>query len=191
MIGIDPTTAEVTFDTKIGVHDNGELTELPAPTTVLPGLLGGVLTPHAVAGGVVYTPVVNAPSEQDPAKVNFLAGAALGSKPGQLVAVDASNGDIVWDTEIDGDPFGGALVLGDLVVTGTFQGKIVVVDRATGDIVRTFDAPGRHQRLARRDQGHDRVAHRSLDAGEPGRVPRSFRLIQFALARGVTRVLAR
>ena len=62
--------------------------------------------------------------------------------PGQLVAVDASSGDIVWDTEIDGDPFGGALVLGDLVVTGTFQGKIVVVDRATGDIVRTFDAPG-------------------------------------------------
>ena len=85
---------------------------------------------------------MNAPSQQDPAKVNFLAGATLGSMPGQLVAVDVSSGEIVWATEIYGDPFGGALVLGDLVLTGTFQGKIVVVDRETGDVVRTLDVPG-------------------------------------------------
>ena len=33
-------------------------------------------------------------------------------------------------------------MLGDLVLTGTFQGQIVALNRTTGAIVRTFAAPG-------------------------------------------------
>jgi hypothetical protein len=49
---------------------------------------------------------------------------------------------VLWDTHVHGDPLGGTLVLGDLVLTGTFQGTIIALDRSTGKIVRTMTAPG-------------------------------------------------
>jgi glucose dehydrogenase len=142
VIALDPGTGRLVSDAPVGQHRNDELTELTGPTTVLPGLFGGVLTPPSVADGIVYSAVVNAPSEHEPEKENFLGGAELGVMPGQVVAVDAATGAVQWDTQIDGDPLGGTLVVGDLVLTGTFRGKIVAINRATGAIVRTFDAPG-------------------------------------------------
>ena len=41
-----------------------------------------------------------------------------------------------------GDPLGGALVVGDLVLTATLQGEILAVDRRSGEVVRTLRAPG-------------------------------------------------
>ena len=108
----------------------------------MPGLYGGILTPVAVADGIVYSGVVNAPSRVDPAKEDFLGGAKLGVLPGQVVATEAATGRVLWDTRIDGDPLGGALVMSDLVFVGTYQGRIHVLDRATGAIVRTIEAPG-------------------------------------------------
>jgi outer membrane protein assembly factor BamB len=105
-------------------------------------LFGGVLTPPAVADGIVFAPTINAPSQHDPAKEDFFGGAPLGSMPGQLVAVDVARGEVVWDTEVPGDPLGGALVMGDLVFTATMQGDILAVDRASGDVVHTLRAPG-------------------------------------------------
>jgi outer membrane protein assembly factor BamB len=142
VVAVDARTGELVSDTPVGVHENDDLDELPGPTRVLPGLFGGVLTPPAVADGVVFTAVVNAPSQHDPGKEDFFGGAPLGTMPGQLVAVDVARGEVVWDTEVPGDPLGGALVVGDLVLTATMQGDIVAVDRATGEVVRTIRAPG-------------------------------------------------
>jgi outer membrane protein assembly factor BamB len=61
---------------------------------------------------------------------------------GQVVAIDAATGAILWDVEVDGDPFGGATVVNDLVLTGTFQGDIYALDRATGAEVWRYRAPG-------------------------------------------------
>lgn len=133
---------ELVSDTPVGRHQNDRLTELEGPTEVLPGLFGGVLTPPATADGVVYAAVVNAPSNHEPGKEDFFGGAPLGTMPGQVVAVDAATGDVRWDTEVDGDPLGGALVMGDLVLTATAQGDILALDRSTGELLRTIPAAG-------------------------------------------------
>ncbi len=142
VVAVDARTGELVSDTPVGVHQNDDLTELPGPTEVLPGLFGGVLTPPAVADGVVFAPTVNAPSRHDPGREDFFGGAPLGSRPGQVVAVDVGRGEVVWDTEVPGDPLGGALVVGDLVLTATAEGEIVALDRGSGAVVRTLRAPG-------------------------------------------------
>lgn len=142
VLGLDADSGDLLWDTPVGVHQNDDLTELTGPTEVFPGLFGGVLTPPAVARGTVYVATLNAPSMHEPDRENFFGGAPLGVMPGQVVAIDARDGSIAWDTQIDGDPLGGALVVGDLVFTGTFQGSIVVLDRRRGTIVRTIDAGG-------------------------------------------------
>ena len=142
VFALEPDTGKLVSDTPVGQHRNDELTELTGPTSVLPGLFGGVLTPPSVADGVMYTAVVNAPSEHEPGKENAFGGAQLGVMPGAVVAVNVATGNVLWDTPITGDPLGATLVLGDLVLTGTFQGQIVALDRATGAVVRTFAAPG-------------------------------------------------
>ncbi len=140
IIGHDPVSGEVLFDTKVGVHENDTLTELTGPTRVLPGTYGGILTPPAVAEGKVYAALNNAPSTLSPDEPHYLGG-DLGTMDGEVVAVDASNGAVLWSTKVPGDPLGGTLVLSDLVITGTYQGVLYALDRATGEIVWTQELP--------------------------------------------------
>lgn len=142
VVALDPINGKKLIDTPVGMHQNDNLKRLTSPTNVLPGEFGGVLTPPAVADGTIYVAAVNAPSTYYPNKTDFFAGATLGQLPGQIEAVDARSGRVLWDTPVDGDPLGGTLVLGDLVLTGTFQGTIIALNRSTGKIVRTMTAPG-------------------------------------------------
>jgi alcohol dehydrogenase (cytochrome c) len=41
-----------------------------------------------------------------------------------------------------GAPLGGATVVNDLVLTGTYQGQVIAFDRASGAQVWTWAAPG-------------------------------------------------
>jgi outer membrane protein assembly factor BamB len=142
VIALDPGTGKVVSNRAVGIHQNDDPAALTRPIDVMPGLFGGTETPVAVADGVVYSAVVNAPSHFEPAKQDFFGGAKMGQLPGQVVATEAATGRVIWDTTIEGDPLGGALVMADLVFVGTYQGKIYALDRSTGSVVRTIDAPG-------------------------------------------------
>jgi glucose dehydrogenase len=142
VLALDPDTGKLQTDTPVGIHQNDDAATFDGPKVVMPGFFGGVETPPAVADGIVYTAVLNAPSNEEPDVNHNLGGTDLGTMPGEVAAVDVKTGDVVWATKVDGDPLGGALVVGDLVITGTYQGSIVALDRATGRIVRTFAAPG-------------------------------------------------
>ena len=136
ILGLDPDSHELLYDVEVGMHENDRLTELTGPTRVLPGSLGGVETPMASADGIVYASVVNAPIEyQGPDQTSVGFDVELGSFDSQLVAVDASDGSIVWDVPIPGDSFGGATVVNDLVVTSNITGEVLFYDRSTGDEV--------------------------------------------------------
>lgn len=137
---LDSDSGALLSKTAVGMHQNDDLTELTGDTEVFPGLFGGVLTPPSVADGVVYVAVLNASNTHSPDRQNFLGGAALGQHPGDVVAVDAVDGHILWDTKVDGDPLGGTLVMGDLVFTACGN-KAFALDRATGAIVRSFTLP--------------------------------------------------
>ncbi|HET9542463.1 MAG TPA: PQQ-binding-like beta-propeller repeat protein, partial [Acidimicrobiales bacterium] len=64
------------------------------------------------------------------------------TEDGEVTAVDATTGDVVWATEVPGDPLGGTAVVNDLVFTALLDGTVLALDRATGDIVWTFAAGG-------------------------------------------------
>lgn len=141
--GLDADTGEEVWETSVGTHENDELTEIEGETLVYPGSLGGVQTPIAVADGVVYACVMNAPSlYEGPEETSFGFSVQLGTADSQFVAIDAATGEILWDVPLDGDALGGATVSGDLVFTSTFGGEVLALDRATGETVWSFDAGG-------------------------------------------------
>ena len=140
VIGLDPD-GTVLWDTPVGIHQNDHLTEFEGEIEVLPGNAGGIVTPMAVAEGVVYVSVVNAPTTYKP-DVPEGTGTSLGAHPSQMVAIDASNGEIIWETDLPGDSFGGATVVNDLVFTSVITGVILALDRETGEIVWRHQAEG-------------------------------------------------
>ena len=141
VFGHDVETGEILWETPVGIHRNDDLRKLEGPTDVWPGTYGGVLTPPSSADGVVYVATLNAPTEMSPDVTRYI-GSELGTAPGEVAAVDAENGELLWSTEVAGDPLGGATVIGDLVFTATYQGRIYALARATGEIVWEFEAPG-------------------------------------------------
>jgi outer membrane protein assembly factor BamB len=131
------------WDTPVGMHQNDDIESFDGELEVLPGATGGVITPLAVADGLVYVAVVNAPiTYTGPELSSSGAETALSSFDGQLVAIDTVNGDIVWDVAVPGDPFGGTTVANDLVFTSVLDGLILAFDRATGEEVWRYSAPG-------------------------------------------------
>lgn len=141
VLGHDIATGELLWETPVGVHLNDDLDALTGPTDIWPGTFGGVLTPPSAADGVVYVATLNAPTTLSP-DVPAYIGSRLDTAPGQIVAIDAANGAILWDVEVPGDPTGGTTVVNDLVFTAIFAGRIFALDRATGATVWTYDAAG-------------------------------------------------
>jgi outer membrane protein assembly factor BamB len=138
----DPKNGEILWETPVGQHHNDDLTELPAgTTTVLPGPDGGVLTPMACDGTVLYAPVVNHAGDYTPTEfIESTYDESAGT--GEMVAVDISSGELVWSKIFDSIAIGGATVVNDLVFTSTLDGKIYALDKRTGDEVWSYQAPG-------------------------------------------------
>jgi len=141
----DAETGDPVWETPVGTHLNDDLTELTGPTPVSPGPLGGVITPMAHADGVIYVPVVDNPATYLPDTPNFVSDFDLGGGEGLLVALDATTGDVVWETHLDvgtGMNLGGATVVNDLVFTSTNDGTVYALDRESGQVLWTFSAGG-------------------------------------------------
>lgn len=141
VVGLDPDDGTVRWETEVGVHENDDLTVLDGPTSVAPGTYGGVLTPPAAADGVVYLPVVNSPVELQPDEVAYF-GAAMGASDGEVAAIDAATGELLWSTKVPGDPLGAATVVNDLVLAALLDGTLVALDRASGEIVHSIELGG-------------------------------------------------
>ena len=141
MIALSAESGEQIWSTKVGIHQNDEVMELPDPPTgitVFPGHFGGVETPMAYSEGMVYAPVVNLGSEatsQWSRTFDFQEGT------GELVAIEANSGDIVWAYEFDSMVFGAATVVNDLVFTSTYDGVIYAFDKYNGTLEWSYESP--------------------------------------------------
>src|SRR4051812_20647491 len=138
---VDPATGRLIWKTKVGVHnghdDDGVLAmrhalRIPSKYTVEPGIVGGVETNMAVAGGVVYVPVANLASRGS-AKAGLGKG-NFGAGTGEMLALDLGTGRILWDTKLSQMADGDATVVNDLVFTTTFDGYVVALARKSGRI---------------------------------------------------------
>lgn len=141
VVGLDPGTGRVLWQRAVGIHRHDADRTLTGPTDVWPGTYGGILTPPAAADGVVYVATLNAPSTLPPDKPSYFGG-QLGTHDGEVVAIRARTGKVVWDTKVPGDPLGGATVVNDLVFTALLDGTVVALHRSTGAIVWKYQAGG-------------------------------------------------
>ncbi|HET9848586.1 MAG TPA: PQQ-binding-like beta-propeller repeat protein [Candidatus Dormibacteraeota bacterium] len=141
VIAFDRRTGSQIWKTAVGLHQNDQLTMVPAGQTisVAPGSYGGVETPMALANAVVYVPVVNQPT--DFTDTGFTVPPVT-TATGELDAIDVNTGRILWTAKLDAPDFGSALVAGDLVFTSTFAGKVLALNRASGQQVWSWQAPG-------------------------------------------------
>jgi len=141
VVGLDPTSGKALWQTAIGTHKNDNLTALTGPTEVMPGTYGGVLTPPATRGGVVYLAALNAPSTLKPDATAYF-GSFLGSHPGEVDALDALTGRRLWSTKLPGDPLGATTVVNDLVFTALLDGTVLGLRRSDGQIVWRYRVTG-------------------------------------------------
>jgi alcohol dehydrogenase (cytochrome c) len=116
----------------VGTHlrDLGPLPMQPA--RVCPGLLGGVETPMAYAGGRLFVPVVEFCSRESAvtSKSAFARSPAQGK--GTVYALDAATGKTVWQRQLGSAPFGCATVARDAVIVPTYDGRVVAFASADG-----------------------------------------------------------
>lgn len=125
VVAMDRDTGEELWRTEVGMHENSNVSEIPDGEwmTILPGTLGGVETPIAVADGRVFAPVFNmasvySSSEMDPSSFDITAAT------GQLVALDLETGEILWDVAEPTGSLAGATVVNDVVFTGCLDGVV-------------------------------------------------------------------
>lgn len=156
VFAVDIDTQELLWRTEVGEHQNDDLRTLPDDESVevLPGLLGGVASPMAYQDGVLYAPVANVATrysatsfgaaDSAEALANTLAQTESPEEgTGNLVAIDVSDGEILWDRAFDSPSFGAATVAGNVVFTSTYDGMIFALHADDGEILWSFQAPAR------------------------------------------------
>jgi outer membrane protein assembly factor BamB len=123
------------WKTSVGEHFNDTLSEYPIGETILvsPGLFGGVITPFAIAAGVVYVPVLNNPSPYRGDATRPFAFGDLASATSEIVALDLETGARRWTRQLPTAGFGAATVVNDLVFTTTNDGTVYALDCTTGE----------------------------------------------------------
>jgi outer membrane protein assembly factor BamB/uncharacterized cupredoxin-like copper-binding protein len=142
VLGINRETGEELWRTSVGKHQNDEVTDLPTegdPLEVYPGSLGGVETPIAYSNGIVFAPLLNNPTYYY--ATSFGEGPrTLADADGQLVAIDAATGDIIWDVTVPSPQLAGATVVNDLVFSGGLDGVVRAFKVEDGSQVWSFQA---------------------------------------------------
>jgi outer membrane protein assembly factor BamB len=116
-------------------HDDDNLKamrgeRLPARLRLLPGQLGGVITPMAADARTVYVPV----NELAATIARQIMLPAEEPARGRMVALDLATGRVRWDRPLPAGEYGGATVANDVVFTTTYDGTIWALDAASGGV---------------------------------------------------------
>jgi outer membrane protein assembly factor BamB len=112
------------------LHDLGPLPR--TPTTVCPGLLGGVLTPMAYAAGRLFVPVVELCSRESAITTPSAFDRPASEGKGVVYALDEASGRTLWRRQLRSAPFACATVAGRAVVVPTYDGIVAAYAAATG-----------------------------------------------------------
>ena len=138
IVACNRENGRVVWKRTVGDHKNAWLTEVPEGETieVLPGALGGVETPMALADGVLYAAVVHQAGVYTDSAWSF-ATTDYGAATGDLYALDVNDGTILWTVPVDKMPLAAMTVANDLVLSGDLSGQIFAYARESGDLVWT------------------------------------------------------
>ena len=140
--GVDRTSGIEIWKVAVGRHQNDSVAELGEEVvTVFPGVQGGVQGPLAYKDGVVYASVLNASTGFNAAGMDY-STFDLTTSTGNVVAIDALTGQILWTVDV---PIGiagpGPTIANDLLFTGGLDGIIRAYALKDGSLVWSYQAP--------------------------------------------------
>ena len=123
----------------VGIHkfDSGPFS-LTKQVCYEPGELGGVETPMAQSGNLVYVPWVDLCFNATAKGIN---SGNLNGGTGGLGAIDTATGKIVWKHNLPSPAYGAATVANDVVFTSTLAGTVYAYDAKSGKALWTAKAP--------------------------------------------------
>jgi outer membrane protein assembly factor BamB len=130
------------WTTPVGVHahDTGPLPL--RPVRVCPGLLGGVLTPMALAHGRVFVPVVDLCMQGSAIGYESFGGVDYARRGrGEMTALAAATGRKLWTRKLPSPVFGCATAAGDAVFTTTYGGRVYAFSQQTGATLWSVQEP--------------------------------------------------
>lgn len=144
VVCLDRESGEVVWRTEVGTHQNYERTEFEEDESVevAPGTLGGVETQFAysVEHNLLVCPVVELPSTYistgfDPnVPFNAVGGTGL------LIALNPSDGSVVWETGLATPPYAAATICNDVVFSAGLDGVILGFNIMDGTEVFRYQA---------------------------------------------------
>jgi len=122
----------------VGTHKN-DTGPLPSkPISILPGDLGGVETPMALADNRLFVPWLDLAARAS--ATGQLGGFNFKAGRGGLTAVNAATGKVLWQHKLPSMDFGAATIANDVVFTSTYAGTIYAFDTKTGKTLWTAKA---------------------------------------------------
>jgi outer membrane protein assembly factor BamB len=142
VIAWDRASRRRVWSSAVGLHRNDRG---PLPRTrvsVCPGLLGGVLTPMALAHGRVFVPVVDLCMQGSSIGYERFASVDYEHRGrGELVALDAATGRRRWTRHLPSPDFGCATAAGSVVFTTTYAGRVYALSQRTGRTLWSAQEP--------------------------------------------------
>lgn len=129
VVAIDAKTGKPVWKRPVGIHNGHDKDPIYAmrkeyskikPGAIYPGELGGVISPVATDGKMVFVPVINLPMNAQP------------EAPSEIVALDVKTGAIRWNAEVTAPPYGAMTVVNDLVFATTAEGIVHAFKTETG-----------------------------------------------------------
>jgi outer membrane protein assembly factor BamB len=143
---VDAKTGKPVWSTPVGKHnghdDDGMLAMKGQASKIkkgeiLPGNLGGVISPPAADATTVFVPIVNGGIEVTPEQT--LSNTA--ELQGGMAALDIKTGKVLWEQEYQAAAYGSPVVMNDVVFFATFDGTVHGVDAKSGGEVWSASLP--------------------------------------------------
>lgn len=140
VVALDPVSGAQHWRTPVGTHRNAHLQEIPEGEVVevWPGTFGGVETPIAYADNVVFVPIFENPTNYEPEGIS--GGIDFSQAVGKFAALDARNGNVLWEVDVQSGVLGGATVVNDLVFTGSLDGRVRAYNVTDGSLAWSAQA---------------------------------------------------
>ena len=144
---LDRDTGEIVWRTPVGTHKNDELTyedlkdrDPNEAIEVMPGTLGGVETPMAFSAdkNLLILPVYELASTYIGSGFDPNTPFDFTSATGFLVALNATDGSVVWQTELASGPLAGATITNDIVWSSGLDGAVQAFSLEDGSEVFTY-----------------------------------------------------
>jgi outer membrane protein assembly factor BamB len=142
VVGADRTSGVEVWRVPIGKHLNDTVTALGDELVeVYPGVSGGVQGPLAYANGVVFAGILNASTKFSSTVLDY-SSFSLATATGNVVAIDALTGQIVWDVELPTGIAGpGPTIANDVLFIAGLDGVLRAFDTADGALIWSIQLP--------------------------------------------------